>query len=303
MSHTLALPEIVEAPPAEDPFRYGTRFSRRRMPDGSYELIHLPLTLWDVLHPQEGDYIVQSQRHQAEVNYLADAIRARLASDEHALVLSDCGIFWDTPGLTYHAPDVAVIFDVEQPDQVWPSFHVKGQGVWPSMILEVVTPGDTRANDVVTKFIEYHKAGVPTYIIIDRKKEDDWPTIRAYRAGPEKYEPLALDDRDCLLLPGIGLRLCSNQNRVVLYDANTGEEVGDYAAITEALEAEAAARKKAEEQAREAREQARLAEQARQKADEARQKADDRLAAEQAARADLERELRELKENLQGGGS
>ena len=60
MSRSLALPELVEAPPADDPFRYGTRFSRRRRPDGSYELLRLPLTLWDLLHPQMDDKIVQA---------------------------------------------------------------------------------------------------------------------------------------------------------------------------------------------------------------------------------------------------
>lgn len=170
-----------------------------------------------------------------------------------------------------------------------------------------------REVDTITKLIEYHEAMVPMYVIIDRVKEDDWPTIRGYRYAPEGYESLTLDDRDCLLLPALGLRLCANQNRIALYDAQTGEELGDYIAISEALEAEIAARQAAEAQARQAREQARLAqEQVRVAQDriraeaEARQKAQEQARAEAEARQkaeavqmELERRLRELEQRLQ----
>jgi hypothetical protein len=66
MTWNLALPEVIEAPPASDPFRYGTRMARRRLLDGTFEMLRLPLTIWDVLHPQEGDHIVHSIRHAKE---------------------------------------------------------------------------------------------------------------------------------------------------------------------------------------------------------------------------------------------
>lgn len=97
MTRTLALPELVEAPPAEDPYRYGYRISRRRQPDGSYQVLRLPLTLWDVLHPQEEDKLVQSIRHSKEVRYLVSVLEARLASNQQALVLSDTGICLGCP--------------------------------------------------------------------------------------------------------------------------------------------------------------------------------------------------------------
>src|SRR5689334_6702446 len=112
MPDASALPKLVEAPPASDPFIYGHRLVRRRAPDGSEEVRRLPLTPWDVLHPQEGDKVVQSLRHEREVRYLTSVIESRLATNRHALILSDTGIYWDTPGLSHHAPDVAVIFNV-----------------------------------------------------------------------------------------------------------------------------------------------------------------------------------------------
>ena len=51
---------------------------------------------------------------------------------------------------------------------------------------------------------------------------------------------IALDDKDCLLLEDLGLRLCANQNRIALYDAVTGKELGDHVAVCQALEAEIA---------------------------------------------------------------
>jgi Uma2 family endonuclease len=328
MTWNLALPDVIEAPPESDPFCYGTRMVRRRQPDGSFQMLRLPLTVWDVLHPQEGDHIVQSIRHSKEVRYVASVLEARVAGDRHALVLSDTAIHWDVPGLSHHCPDAAVIFNIPEVKDQYPSFHVAWEGVRPSLIIEIVSPqsADVRNADIVTKVVEYHAAMVPLYVIIDREREEDWPTIVGYRWKPMGYERIALDDRDCLLLEGFGLRLCANQNRIALYDAITGDELGDYTAISQALEAEVAARQAAEKAARLAQEQARLAreraraeeearrqaedgqrreEDARQRAEEAQRlaeekmrTAEDKVRTEAAARADLERQLRELQARL-----
>jgi Uma2 family endonuclease len=303
MPLTLALPELVESPPASDPFCYGTRTVQRRQPDGSFAVLRLPLTVWDVLHPQEGDHVVQSLRHQKEVRYLGSVVEARVADNRHALVLSDTAIHWDVPGLSHHCPDVALILNVREVQDQYSSFHVAAEGVRPVLIIEVVSPLTREGREVntVTKVIEYHAAMVPLYVIVDREREDDWPVIRAYRYAPLAYEPIGLDDRDCLLLADLGLRLCANQNRVTLYDAVTGAEVGDYTAISQALEAEMAARLAAEEQARidaearqRAEERARTAEEQARTAAEGQRRAEEQARIEVAARADLERQLREL---------
>lgn len=321
MARTLALPDLVDAPPETNPFLYGYRTVKRLRPDGGYEDLRLPLTLWDLLHPQFEDTILQSHRHTKEIRYLSSVLDARAARVPNTLVLSDTAIHWDIPGLSHHCPDVAVIFDVRRKQEDWSSFHVAREGVRPHLIIEVVSP-NCRDNDRVTKLREYEAAMVPYYVIIDREKEESWPTLEGYHLTPTGYQPLVVDDRDCLLLPIFGLRLCVNQNRVILYDAQSGEEVGDYNAVSEALEAEIAAREAAEKKARLAEEQAQAAAVARQQAEEqaqaeavARQQAQeqerlalaarqvaeeqarlaaDRLQTEQAARADLERQVREL---------
>jgi hypothetical protein len=40
--------------------------ARRRGQDGSNEVLRLPLTLWEVVHPQEDDKIMQGTRHSKE---------------------------------------------------------------------------------------------------------------------------------------------------------------------------------------------------------------------------------------------
>jgi Uma2 family endonuclease len=308
-------PELFAPPPESDPFRYGWRDVRVRQPDGSFLHTQKPLTLWDVLHPQEGDTIVQGLRHAKDCQYLFTVLSARPGADPHTLVFHDTPVYWDVPGLSHHCPDVSVIFDVQRERDDWPSFHVAYEGVRPTVLFEVVSPA-TRANDVTAKVAEYHAAQVPWYVIVDREREDDWPTIVGYRWTPDGYEPVALDSQRLLHIEPLGLKLGTIQNRIVLYDAETGAELGDYAAISEALEAEARARQAAEEAARLAQEEARKADERAQKADDRAREADTRArkaadlakAAEQRAldeanlRGQLEQRLRELEARLAGPG-
>src|SRR5215510_5570659 len=95
-----------------DPYRYGWRCGKREFPDGGYEDILIPLTLEDVLHPQEGDQVTHSKLHQRFCRYLVDVFEARLAHDPTATVLEDVRVAWDIPGLKPHGPDIAVVFGV-----------------------------------------------------------------------------------------------------------------------------------------------------------------------------------------------
>src|SRR5262249_49856579 len=150
-------PELFAPPPESDPFRYGWRDVRVRQSDGSFLHLQRPLTLWDVLHPQEGDTIVQGLRHAKECQYLFPAPPSRPAGAPPPLVFHDTPVYWDVPTLSHHCPDISVIFDVERQKDDWPSFHVAYEGVRPTVLIEVVSPL-TRDNDVVAKLREYHLA-------------------------------------------------------------------------------------------------------------------------------------------------
>jgi colicin import membrane protein len=107
---TTATPQPVPLTDADaDPFRYGWRLVPRPTPDNPHHFEQVPLTLDDVLHPEVGDFIVHSDRHETDRMYLTAVLRARLEPSRRAIVLSDVRIAWDIPDLRAHGPDVMVI--------------------------------------------------------------------------------------------------------------------------------------------------------------------------------------------------
>lgn len=308
----------------EDRFRYGRRLVSQRRPDGGEELMEVPLTLEDVLHPQEGDQITESTFHEFDCGYLSWVFRARLFRLTGGLVLSDCLIDWNVPDQRDTAPDVVVFTDVPSPVQQadMGTFRPADCGARPLLALELVSP-ETRNNDVVRKVEEYHRAGVPLYLLVDQERVQGPRRVLAYRHTPEDYQPLPPDADGRWLLAELGLRIGLRDNRIACFDADSGELLGDPAQTAQelkanrlALRAEVLARQEAEHvarialaaqlateeharaetAARQAAEQARQAEvAARQAAEQARQaEAAARQAAEQRTQA-LEAELRRLR--------
>jgi Uma2 family endonuclease len=234
-------------PPAADPFAIGWREVARVQPDGSTVWVQVPLTLEDALHPQEGDTIVQNTSHDRDWAYLRDVLRSRVADDPHALVLSDCKILW--PDGVHHSPDLAVILGVPEVRDFYSQFDVAAEGVRPRLIVEVVSP-TTRVNDVEAKFAAYHRYRVPLYVIVDREGEEGPPTLRGYLRTPRSYQPLPLEDGRLWLEP-VGIYLGVRNDRVVAYDGETDQELGDYTAVSRAL-ADEQARAEVERQRAEA---------------------------------------------------
>src|SRR5579862_4374629 len=115
----------TSAPPSggngtfEDLFPFGWRYVRVERPDGTEVLDQVPLTLEDVLHPEEGDVIPEGSTQERERTFLADVFKAKVAGNPTAVVLSDCLVDWGIPGLRAHSPDVSVIFGVENVNRHW----------------------------------------------------------------------------------------------------------------------------------------------------------------------------------------
>ncbi len=218
----------------EDPFRIGWRDRIRTLPDGTTRTERIPLTLQDALHPQFGDVLVESSLHDLIRRYLADVFTARTAGDPTALVLSDVGIYWDDPELDHHSPDVTLIFGIKRRKANWSSFNVAEEGVRPRTLLEVVSP-NTRVNDVQTKVDHYHRLQIPYYIIVDREKEDSPWNLIGYQYTPLKYLPMSKDERGRLWLEPLGIWIGIKEDRVVCYDGQTDEEIGDYTEISRRL--------------------------------------------------------------------
>jgi colicin import membrane protein len=250
-------------------FRYGYRYQRKKLPDGRVELEMVPLTLYDVLHPRDGDCHLPSDAHVHDCKYLLNVLEDRFARDQSVKVLSDCGIYWDKPGLEHHNPDLAVIFGVKE-RKAWKTFHVKSEKVRPSLIVEV-TSRSTRVTDVKDKVEEYARAGVPHYVIADvhQVKKKRRITLIRYRLDGTAYQPVPLDKQGRAWLEPVGLWLGvttdpeTGDDRLVLIDPATNEEIGDYTAVRQARDAEAKLKRAATEQARAATEQAEVEARAR----------------------------------------
>ncbi len=305
---------IFEPPPQEpDPFRYGWRYVRIQRPDGTESFDQVPLTLEDVLFPETGDFIVQSDPHDNDLNYLKGLFKSRLAGDPHSAVVSDCRVDWNLPGVKPLGPDIAVFFDVKQYGG-WSTLDVAAEGVRPALVVEVTSP-DTRKNDLVDKFDYYHRAGVPLYVIVDARQDDGQErhlTLIGYRHMPAGYRAIAPDARGWLWLEPVGVWIgvardqTGRYDRVACYDPKTGEELGDYTAVTRALALAMETRDQAEaarDQAEAARDQAEAArdqaEAARDQAEAARDQAELRATAEAEARTQAEAQIRELEAAMQ----
>lgn len=255
--------------PADDPYRYGWRYIRRDLPNGDYELDRVPLTLRDVLHPQEEDFIVHSFEHEATCTYLQNILQARLAHDPSAVVLRDVRISWDLPELKPHGPDIAVVFGVRE-RRNWSTFDVAQEGARPALIIEVTSP-ETRRNDLYDKLMEYDQAGVAFYIIVDAYERRGVPNWRllGFQNTPEGYLVLPPNERGRLWMEPVRLWIGLHNHHIECYD-EAGNPIGDYVQVKAALtEAEARAAE-----------------------------AEKRAAAEAEARAAAETRLRELEQEL-----
>lgn len=234
-------PATADATTALTRYRYGWRSVRREQPDGGATIEQVPLTLEDVLHPEEGDQVTESEPHERRRRYLTDVLTARLADTPGAVVLSDIRIAWDIPGIRPHGPDIAVILGVRE-RQPWSTFDVAAEGVRPALIIELTSPA-TAGLDRSDKLEQYELVAVPQYVIVDAVRGEQLvaPRLLGYRLGPAGYQGQAPDDRGRLWLEAARLWLGVADGELVCYD-EANRPLGDYTALATALAAEQAAR-------------------------------------------------------------
>lgn len=217
-----------------DPFRFGWREVQQIGRNGAKQRVRVPLTPEDVLHPKKGDHILENTQQERDRGYLAYVLRWRLSGNPRILVMSDCLINWGIRGLGDHSPDVSVFEGVNDPHgRNWGTFVVAAEGARPVLAIEVVSPDahDRRArdNDVVIKVREYHRARVPLYVIVDQERVGAPRQIIGYRRGSRKYVSMPLDEQGRLLLEPVHLLVGLREERVACWDADTGEEIPDFA--------------------------------------------------------------------------
>ncbi len=249
------------APEAVDPFRYGWRWQTVRLPNGKVTEQQIPLTAEDLLDPQLGDEVTQSEAHFEFLHWLADLLLRHYSAREDIKVAGDMKILWGIPGLKEPSPDIAIIPGVRQKhDMDRGSFKVAEEGVRPCLIVEVVsaTDSEVRLNDYEKKVKIYRQAGIPEYLICDPPTSVTGARLllTGYRLGPNgRYRRIRPDAQGRLLSETTGLLFGVGEDgqTITIFDTRTGEWLIDAderaRREAEARRLEAEARKAAEERA------------------------------------------------------
>ena len=129
----------------------------------TYERV--PLTPYELLHPQEDYVIVHKTIHGKNTTYISNTVGNHLLLDPTASVFDDLRTDFNLPGVEPVSPDISVVFGASQKES-WSTFKCQEEGVYPSVIFEVTSPG-TRENDFGKKHDYYRRGGVPYYVILD----------------------------------------------------------------------------------------------------------------------------------------
>lgn len=246
---------------SDDPFRYGTRWKRVRLPNGEMIDQPTPLTPDDLLDPQPGDEVPQSDPHSEVTNALYELLKRHFAPLADVKVFSDMKIEWGIPGLPGPSPDVMVVRGLSR-RKGRTIYKVAEEGAIPCLVVEVASYSDAEVykNDHEKKVEIYQRARVPEYLIVDPPlPPEDGMTITGYRLAPNgKYRRIKPDSQGHLHSETTGLFFAPSEDEsmVRVGDAATGEwlltpseaEAAQKAAEERAAR-EAQARKAAEERA------------------------------------------------------
>ncbi len=266
-----------------DPYVYGWRYLKYTDINGKVQYEQIPLTIEDILHPQENDYRMHAYEHEDICRYLGNVFKKQTSTDPQAVVLLDVRTAWDKLDLKPHTPDISVVFNVKK-YQNWTTFYENTEGTRPQLIVEVTSP-ETRHLDLDDKVKEYAKAGVEYYFIIDhyKYKGNECRRLLGYRLAGKVYEALKENEQGWVWLEPLHIWLAWTDDKLVCYD-EANQPILDYVAESKVrVVAEQLA--KAESEARVVAEQLAKAE-------------SEACAVEAKARAIAEAKLRQLEEEL-----
>lgn len=204
----------------------GWRYAELEQADGSIATIQIPLTSEEFLHPKEGYYLPNSTFHDDMTATARDILTRRYAQDENIAVYSDLIIVWDDPDLKDNCPDVMVIFAVQDKGKRRGKFFVDQEGVQPRLIIEVVSP-HYRREDREIKVVQYAKAGVPEYLIIDQRRHRGQllEEVLGYRLVGGIYQPISPDEEGRVLAATVGLWFSLRDGELIIEDRTTRKKL------------------------------------------------------------------------------
>lgn len=257
-------------------------------PGDRLELLELPLTRELFLDPQLGDTMTQGEWHDITAHEITGILR------NHFRVQPDVRVFHDmkhylVPGRPAPSPDVSVVRGL-RPRRRRTTFRVKREGVRPSLLIEVVSPGaEARRADLEDKVDLYQAAGIPEYLIVDSPGGlTGLPfLLLGYRLDAAgRYQPMKPDAEGRFLseTTGIWFQVAPDGERIYLFEYPTGRRLLNLSEQEDRAEREASARKVAEREQK-------VAEERVLREAEARKAAEEKVA---SAEAEIERLRAEL---------
>jgi Uma2 family endonuclease len=253
-------------------FPYGWRYVKKKLSTGTVVYDQIPLTIDDLLNPQEGDQVPQSNEHFQAIVDLVSTLKTHYDTDPTMAVFGDLIMDWGIPGLSNPAPDMAIVPNVQRKQIRRGTFKVVKEGTRPGFVLEVMSPGSPI--DLKTKMRIYQTAGIPEYFLIKpvvSEPEEICYELSGYRLEKGLYHRIHPDEQGRLLSQTLQFwfSVINEGRQVRVTDVRTGQPL-----LTQ-IETE----------------QARLAAEARADAEATRADAEAKI------RVELETRLREL-ENL-----
>jgi|GEM_PF-1300647 len=288
-----------------DPYRYGYRHLFKTVGDEITIVGRKPLTLEDLLHPEEEDRRMQNSAHSFACYYLQASNFIQFDDEPDAVILHDVRIDWSVAGIKPFGPDITVILgsklDAEPEGK---GTYVTGEdGPAPIMVFEITSPS-TRPQDFFDKPILMQKVGLPYYFVVDIATRNK--RVYGYELNEDGcYIGIRPDDQGRVWVEPAKMWLGLNGKKVECFDAD-GNLLLTYSEIARALNQQTeranAETERADEEARRRREadvRARIAGQRVEQEAEKRQEADERAriaaqkAAQEAERAEEEARQRQ----------
>ena len=212
-------------------------------PDGRMEHVELPLTPELFLNPQIGDKMTQGRRHIETMAEVAMLLRDHFRSYPDVLVLSDVKHLLG-PGFPEPGPDVSVIRGIRNKEADRESFDVRKEGAVPFLVIEIVSPLDSRIRriDLRDKVEIYARAGIREYLILDSTRQDRRYRLLGYRLGQAgRYLPIELDAEGRILSElGLWFQVSPDGQRLYVFESPDDRRLLNLEETREAAEAEVA---------------------------------------------------------------
>jgi Uma2 family endonuclease len=168
----------------------------------------------------------KSTLHDQIAGDARDMLTRRYADRPDVGVFRDLLIEWEPPELRDHCPDTFVAFGIQNRDQNRQKFIVANEGVRPTLVIEVVSPR-YRKEDREIKVVEYARAEVQEYVIIDRRtyRGQLLEEVLGYRLVAGHYQPITPDDDGRILCETVRLWMSLRDGQLLMEDADNGQRL------------------------------------------------------------------------------